>query len=66
MIKTKEHYDLMAQFEQDCKLHIGRTDKEPKEFWPKGIIYQDGKTNQLFILYRQGYAFGRLTEKIGH
>jgi hypothetical protein len=62
MILTKEHADLMAQFERDCKLYIGRVDKESKDQWPRGIIYQDGKTNALFLIYRKGYAFGKFAE----
>lgn len=54
MLVTKEHYDLLAQFERE---HSGRFDKEAKEFWPRGIIYQDGHMNELFLSYRRGYAF---------
>jgi hypothetical protein len=63
MLRTKEHIELMAQFERDCTLHIGRVDKEAKDLWARGIIYQDGKTNELFLLYRKGYAFGRFVER---
>ena len=63
MLNTQEHIDLMAQFENDCKLHIGRTDKETKDLWARGIIYQDGKTNELFLLYRKGYALGKCVER---
>ncbi|CAB3952837.1 hypothetical protein LMG6103_03578 [Achromobacter piechaudii] len=54
MLITKEHYDLLAQFERE---HSGRFDKEAKEFWPRGIIYQDGRVNEQFLAYRRGYAF---------
>lgn len=57
MLKSKEHYDLMAQFENDCK--PGRLDKEPRESWPRGVIYQDGQVNALFLVYRMGYAYGK-------
>jgi hypothetical protein len=53
-IFAQEHYDLMIQFERE---HSGRFDKEAKEFWPKGIVYQDGHINELFLAYRRGYAF---------
>lgn len=53
-IFDQEHYDLMIQFERE---HSGRFDKEAKEFWPKGIVYQDGHINELFLAYRRGYAF---------
>ncbi len=55
-IQDKEHYELMAQFEQQFK---PRKDKEAKELWSKGVIYQDGHTNALFLAYRLGYAFGK-------
>lgn len=56
-IITKEHYDLIAMFEKEYP--NGRHDKEPKDLWLKGNVYQDGKLNELFIAYRKGYAFGR-------
>lgn len=56
MLKDKEHYDLMAQFERE---HSGRMDKEDKEWWPRGAIYQDGHINQLFLAYRRGYAYSK-------
>lgn len=61
MLKTKEHYDLMTQFEKDCK--PGRTDKEAQEYWARGIIYQDGHVNALFLVYRRGYAYGKSIER---
>lgn len=62
MLKTKEHQDLMAQFEKDCK--PGRTDKEAKDLWARGIIYQDGHVNALFLVYRRGYAYGQAIERV--
>jgi hypothetical protein len=56
MLKTQEHYDLMAMFEREFS---GRMDKEPKESWARGIIYQDGHVNELFKAYRHGYAYGK-------
>jgi hypothetical protein len=57
-LHTKEHYDLMAQFEKTFKNE--RLDREEdKELWAKGRIYQSGKTNELFATYRLGYAFGK-------
>lgn len=58
MLLTREHYDLMAQFERTFS---GRFDKEAKELWPRGIIYQDGHVNELFLTYRRGYAYGKAT-----
>ena len=64
MLHTKEHYDLMAQFERAFKHR--RLDKEPKDFWPKGVIYQDGHVNELFLAYRQGYALGKSLSPEAH
>lgn len=57
MIKTKEHYDLMAQFEADFK-HLPLA-REAKDDWSRGILYQNGNTNELFKVYRYGYAYGK-------
>lgn len=56
MLATQEHYELMAMFE---KVAYGRMDKEAKELWAKGRVYQDGKVNELFLMYRNGYAYGK-------
>ncbi len=64
MLLTKEHYDLMANFEHEFK-GAGRFDKEPKSMWAKEVIYQDGQVNQLFLVYRRGYALGRSVERNG-
>jgi hypothetical protein len=60
MLKTQEHYDLMAQFERAFKHE--RLDKEDKELWNKSQIYQDGKVNNLFLAYRLGYSYGKIYE----
>lgn len=57
MLNTQEHYDLLAQFERETK--HGRFDKEARELWAKGHIYQDGHVNELFVAYRAGYALGK-------
>ena len=54
---NKENYDLMKQFEKD--FNPMRFDKEPKNLWEKGIIYQDGNVNNLFRAYRLGYSLGK-------
>lgn len=56
-LTSKEHYDLMDHFEKNFKGK--RFDKEPKEHWASGIIYQDGKVNQMFLVYRMGYSLGK-------
>lgn len=57
MIKTQEHYDLMAQFERDTK--YGPFAKEDKTMWAKGYLYQNAEINQKFLAYRMGYAYGK-------
>ena len=59
MIGTKEHYDVIEFFETKGLPH-GRNDKEPKELWLKGQIYQDGKRNNEFQMFFAGYMLGRL------
>lgn len=54
---SKEHYELIAQFEKD--FGPARFDKEPKELWAKGIVYQDGEMNKLFMAFRLGYSLGK-------
>lgn len=60
VLNTKEHIDLMNQFERDIK--FGRFDKEEKELWVDGHIYQDGEINNLFRVYRLGYSFRKSVE----
>lgn len=58
-IGSKEHYDLMAQFERYFKYHIEREDKQD---WARGIVYQNGHTNELFLAFRMGYSFRKAVE----
>lgn len=58
MLKDREHYDLMASFESEFGGSY-RLDKEPKELWPRGNVYQHGELNQLFLAYRRGYALAK-------
>lgn len=54
---SQEHEEIMAQFE---RLHRGRRlDREPKALWTRGIVYQDGSVNDLFLSYRNGYSYAR-------
>jgi len=63
MLQTKEHYELMAEFEKEFKGN--RMDKEAKQDWPRGIVYEDGMTNNLFLAYRKGYGLGKAVERMG-
>lgn len=57
-IHTAEHYELMREFEK-CFKHLPTNRKESKELWSKGYVYAHGETNELFLAYRHGYAYGR-------
>ena len=57
MLFSREHYDLMSVFERQFKHR--RQDKESKEMWARGVIYQDGHVNELFLAYRLGFAYGK-------
>lgn len=52
-----EHEEIMKSFE--ALKPRGRLDREPKESWARGVIYQDGAVNELFLMYRHGYSAGR-------
>ena len=60
-IGSKEHQDMIAAFER----HMNATqircrfDKEAKDDWRKGRVYQDGHTNDHFRVYSAGYANAR-------
>lgn len=51
----KEHYELLSQFEREFKHR--RLDKEARDLWPKGNVFQDGHVNELFLAYRRGAAY---------
>ena len=57
MLGSKEHYDIIDAFERS---HSGlRLDRESKEFWSKGHVYQNGEANSLFLAYREGVSFAK-------
>lgn len=60
---TAEHYELMAQFERCFNLHLPTARKESKELWPKGYVYCHGPTNDAFLAFRHGYAYGRAVSR---
>lgn len=57
MLNTKEHEDLIAQFDRENGHR--RLDKESRELWRGGNVYQDGHVNDSFLSYRKGYALGK-------
>lgn len=53
---TKGHEELMRHFES---LYKGeRLDREAKDLWKSGHIYQHGEVNNLFLAFRKGVAYG--------
>jgi hypothetical protein len=56
-VGTKEHYELMEQFERDYP-HL-RLDRENGSLWTSGMFYENGETNNYFKFYSAGYSFGR-------
>jgi hypothetical protein len=54
---SQDHIELIAMFERIYKGE--RLDKEAKEYWPKGNVYQSGETNKLFLAFRHGAAYGQ-------
>jgi hypothetical protein len=34
-------------------------EREPYEFWKKGVYYANGAVNDYFIVYLRGYSFGK-------
>lgn len=62
-LSSKGHYEMMAQFEKQFKGN--RLDREAKEMWEKGRVYQSGETNNLFLAFRQGVAYGMFIQREG-
>ena len=56
-VGSSEFYELVAMFDREYRGH--RLDKEAKDMWPKGYVYQNGEVNQLFLAYRRGVALGK-------
>lgn len=58
---TKEHYELMDQFEKDVQQitygHPLTRERSPKV--PRNVFYEDGHVNELFHAYMRGYAYAR-------
>lgn len=68
-INTKEHYDMIEAFETMLKTSpipaSCRFDKEDTALWSSGRIYQNGEVNNLFLVYRFGYARGKQVGQMG-
>jgi hypothetical protein len=68
-IYTKEFEDLIIQFEKniikDIPMYGSKIERVGKnEKVPKGIYYNDGRINTIFIAYMHGYQFGKLAERL--
>lgn len=63
-IKTLQHYELLEAFERQFSHR--RLTRESKDLWTKGVIYQDGLTNDLFLAFRMGYALGIAVNREEH
>lgn len=63
-IKSREHYELMEHFERTIGRHL-RVDRETKEMWHCGSVYQNGEANNLFIAYREGYSLHKCITILG-
>ena len=59
-IQSADHYEMIEFFDR-LFAHL-RLDKEPKDMWAKGRIYQNGEANDLFIAFRHGVGYGKSVE----
>ena len=59
MFGTKEFYDIIEMFEKEFKGEF-RFDRENKEIWSKGYVYQHGDCNRMFQAFLRGVSFGKL------
>lgn len=63
MLHTKEFYEIMAHFERMSKnfIRTGKSgfQKEHKENWVKQCYYCDGVANEAFIVFLNGYSYGK-------
>ena len=57
-IGSKEHDDIIKSFEK--VFYQLRLEKEEKELWRKGLVYQSGETNSLYKAFIHGYSEGRI------
>jgi hypothetical protein len=57
-IGSKEHYEILENFEKNFRGY--RLDRENKDMWKKGAIYQSGETNSLYNAFILGYSFGKI------
>lgn len=56
---SKDHYEMMAFFEQNFRGRFRLDREEDKALWAKGAVYQNGEANAAFIAFRHGVAYGK-------
>lgn len=61
-LKTLEFDNLMAGFERIYKRN--RLDREDRQFWRLGVVYQHGETNAAFNFFHQGYEYAKCLARI--
>lgn len=63
MLFTKEFYEVMDHFEIVAKKLIRSGmqgfKREDKELWSKKIYYTDGEVNKAFVIFLNGYSYGK-------
>ncbi len=66
---SKEWYEMIKDFERSAKnssVYGLRFDKPSKdESVPKHVVYNDGKTNEMFMAFQWGYANARCKATVG-
>lgn len=63
-IGTKDHHEAVAMFDKIAKSNPAMTfrlDKEARDDWKLGRVYQDGVANMAFLAFLQGVVYGRAT-----
>jgi hypothetical protein len=61
-LTSKDHYEMIEFFERNASKFSSvsfRLEKEPKDMWSKGRVYQDGKANDAFLMFRLGVSYGK-------
>ena len=57
-IGSKEHYEILSNFEKNFKEM--RLDREKNiDLWKIGQVYENGETNKMYQAFIMGYSFGR-------
>jgi hypothetical protein len=60
---SKEHYDLMDQFEREFKQDFRLDREKDREWWRQGHCYENGEASKAFNAYIRGYSLGKAVER---